>query len=360
MILKKPTLIVIKKKVEDNIARMLAKIGDPAKFRPHFKTHYSQDIGAIFKEHGVSKITVSSVEMASYFSSNWDDITIAFPVNLNEIEEINKLSSRVKLNLLVESSYSANFLATKLKNNVGIFIKIDTGYNRTGIQPSEDKKLNEIISITDSCSFMTFKGFITHAGHTYSAKGKIEILSILEQSLIIGKQLKEKYSQFPDIIFSYGDTPSCSMADSLDTFDELRPGNFVYYDVMQYHIGSCKLEDIAVSLACPVVAVHPERNEIVIYGGSVHLSKEAIDADGGFKLFGYVAEFEEGKDIEIISQGWNTPLEGTYVKNLSQEHGIIHTTDETIKRVKPGDWLGILPVHSCLTANLLREDQRVV
>ncbi len=70
--------------------------------------------------------------------------------------------------------------------------------------------------------------------------------------------LKQKYiTRFPDIIISYGDSPSCSLADDLNGFDEIRPGNFVYYDVMQYHIGSCQMDDIAVAAACPVVSVYP-------------------------------------------------------------------------------------------------------
>ena len=49
-------------------------------FRPHFKTHRSREVGRWFRDFGVAAITVSSVDMAQYFSNDgWDDITIAFP-----------------------------------------------------------------------------------------------------------------------------------------------------------------------------------------------------------------------------------------------------------------------------------------
>jgi len=32
--------------------------------------------------------------------------------------------------------------------------------------------------------------------------------------------------------------------------DEIRPGNFVFYDLMQYRIGSCSVGQIAVAMAC--------------------------------------------------------------------------------------------------------------
>ena len=59
-------------------------------FRPHFKTHQSKKVGEWFREEGVDKITVSSVSMAKYFiEHNWKDITIAFPFNILEIDDIN-------------------------------------------------------------------------------------------------------------------------------------------------------------------------------------------------------------------------------------------------------------------------------
>ncbi len=66
-------------------------------FRPHFKTHQSAEIGNWFKDEGVNKITVSSVQMAEYFAeSGWKDILIAFPVNIRETEQINRLASKIK------------------------------------------------------------------------------------------------------------------------------------------------------------------------------------------------------------------------------------------------------------------------
>ena len=155
--------------------------------------------------------------------------------------------------------------------------------------------------------------------------------------------------QFPNLMLSYGDTPSCSMAEHCDGLDEIRPGNFVYYDVMQYHLGSCRLEDIAVAVACPVVAIHPERSEMVVYGGAVHLSKEFIDAENDFQLYGYLVHFD--KDFR-----WGKPVNGAYVGSLSQEHGVIQLPERELMTFHPGDLVGILPVHSCLTANLLKEN----
>ncbi len=350
MKIKTPTLLIDRSIVLQNIDRMIKKaIDSNVIFRPHFKTHQSEAIGEIFRSKGIEKITVSSVSMASFFAEKgWKDITIAFPLNILEMEQVNQLASAIQLNVLIESEYVASFLQKNAKYKMGVFIKIDSGFHRTGLQMQENHRIDFILNMLKGSPLLYFKGFLTHAGHAYHARGKNEILEIKENAAEGLQILKQKYKmQYPDLLLSFGDTPSCSLADDCAEFDEIRPGNFVYYDVMQYHLGSCRLEDIAVLAACPVVAVHPQREEVVIYGGAVHLSREFIEADDGFKLFGYVVLLDEnGK--------WQSPVPGAYVSSLSQEHGIVKMPKSFLKQTREGSVLGILPIHSCLTANLIK------
>ena len=345
-----PSLLINKKQVISNIDKMISRAKEfHSDLRPHFKTHQSAEIGELFRERGINKITVSSVSMAEYFASKgWDDITIAFPLNLLQLDKINKLAEKIQLNILVDSKYSILSLSTYLTHSIGIFIKIDTGYHRSGLS-FENEEIEEIIQQIEKNDLLIFKGFLSHAGNTYNAKGKNEIETIVENSLVQLKTLKQRYS---NSIISWGDTPSCSISENLKDFDELRPGNFVYYDVMQYHLGACKMEDIAVVVACPIVSVYPEREEMIIYGGAVHLSKEFIAADNNFKLFGYLCKIKDGK--------WTKPINGSWVSSLSQEHGIIKMPKDKIIEFQPGDIIGILPIHSCLSANLLKSNTFII
>jgi hypothetical protein len=38
----------------------------------------------------------------------------------------------------------------------------------------------------------------------------------------------------------------------------------VFYDLEEVHIGSCSFDDIAVSVACPIVAKHAHRRELTL------------------------------------------------------------------------------------------------
>ena len=102
----KPTLILDKEKCLRNIEKMVSKAeNNNLTLRPHFKTHQSLIIGDWFKMFGINSITVSSIVMAKYFAENgWNDITVAFPVNIREIAEINKLAQKIKLNILINLS----------------------------------------------------------------------------------------------------------------------------------------------------------------------------------------------------------------------------------------------------------------
>ncbi len=345
MKISKPTLLLDIQKCKNNIQRMVEKAKkNNLIFRPHFKTHQSVQIGEIFKEFGIDKITVSSVEMAQYFAdAGWNDITIAFPLNPLEISEIIKLSNKITLNILISSKDSAEKLMQTTNKKLNYFIEIDTGHRRSEILAEDILQIKETISLLNLQH--NFKGFLTHPGHTYQAHSTNDILDIHQDTINKMSILKNKFkSEFSNLIISTGDTPSCTLAENFENIDEIRPGNFVFFDLMQHNLGVCKFEDIAVCVACPVVHINRGRNEIVIYGGGIHLSKEFI-IQNGEKNFGLVVKLNE--------IGWKKPVEISYLKSISQEHGIINASAEIINEISIGDVVGIIPVHSCMTANLM-------
>ena len=125
MNINKPVLLIDEGKCRANIQRMASLCADKKmSFRPHFKTHQSLAVGKWFKEVGVSKIAVSSLSMADYFSKEWNDILVAFPTNVLENELINHLAKRIHLNLLVESLETISLLADVVKFPLTIYVEI--------------------------------------------------------------------------------------------------------------------------------------------------------------------------------------------------------------------------------------------
>ncbi|GAB4573649.1 MAG: D-TA family PLP-dependent enzyme [Anaerolineae bacterium] len=348
----RPTVLLNETIARRNIARMAAKASENnLVFRPHFKTHQSIAVGEWFREAGVRAITVSSMAMAQYFAdAGWEDVLIAFPVNWREIGAINALAERIRLGLLLESVETAAFLSENLTAEAQVWLKVDTGYHRTGIAWDDTEKLLEVAQAVVAAPRLRLTGLLTHAGHTYHARGVQQIEAIHRETVTRLQAARRVLGEagFAGLRLSLGDTPSCSVVEDLSGVDEIRPGNFVFYDMMQVQIGACSAADVAVAVACPVVAVHPRDRRMVIYGGGVHLSKEFMQRADGLRSYGAVALLAEN------GEGWGEPDPDATVIGLSQEHGIIQASDALLSKVAVGDLVAVLPVHSCMTVNLLK------
>ena len=346
----RPTLLLDKNRVIRNLKRMKQKADRTGlRFRPHFKTHQSAEIGTWFRRCGVTSITVSSLDMAAYFAGHgWKDITVAFTVNLLEEKAMQSLARKIKLNLLLDSVELARSLSSLLPAKTRAWIDVDVGYHRTGIPWDDFSKILSVARAISPRSKLAFAGLLTHSGHTYHAESTDEIRKIHKDSLLklrtVKKHLKEEGIHPCEI--SVGDTPSCSVSNSFTGADEIRPGNFVFYDLTMTQLGACRDEDIAAAVACPVVAKYEAWNQLVIYGGAVHLSKEFLLDKRGRRVYGYAAFPRDAS--------WGPAERKAPIVSLSQEHGLIEMNDSFLRQTKVGDLLIILPIHSCLTADLYR------
>lgn len=342
-----PTLLLNEEICKSNIRRLARKAEENGlDFKPHMKTHQSAEIGAWIKRAGAKAITVSSLKMARYFSdAGWRDIIVAFPAHPRWSAYIDQLSAQTNLGLLINNPVVAKTLGNKLSKGIKVYIEIDTGSGRSGLKSRQNEEIRHLIKTIGKFQKLKWAGFYSHPGHSYQSRSPQEIQEV-HQSVV--NQFKELRTDFESaenqLEICIGDTPCCSAGSSFDGIDSISPGNFVFYDVMQAEIGSCKISEIAVSVSCPVVDRYPERNELVIHGGAVHFSKEHIKWENT-DCYGLVATAKKDR--------WqlNRPL--PYLQSLSQEHGIIKCPSNSIEEYRVGDQLTVLPVHSCLTANLM-------
>ncbi|WP_338688812.1 alanine racemase [Haloferula helveola] len=345
--MKKPQLIVDLEKATRNVSRIFDKFQrHGVAFRPHFKTHQCAAIGELFREMGVRSITVSSLDMATYFAGHgWDDITLAVPVNLGQVEEIDQLAQRIRLNVLVDSLETASALNDGLTVACPVWIKVDVGYGRVGIKWNDEARLLELAKLIESSALLEFCGLLTHSGHTYECRGREEVQVLFEEGRTRMLHLEETLQAHgTSARISMGDTPSASLAEAFDGVDEMRPGNFVFYDVVQSQIGSCSAEDIAVAIACPVIGKYEADLKVVVYGGSVHFSKDSVIIDGE-RVFGQLAL--------PASDGWKpVPLTDARIVSCCQEVSKIHVSREVFDQIGLGQTVYILPAHSCLAAEI--------
>jgi D-serine deaminase-like pyridoxal phosphate-dependent protein len=356
-----PTLLVDEATCRANLTRMMERARrHDLQLAPHFKTHQSARVGEWVREAGVEAITVTSLRMATYFADHgWTDITIAMPLNPRELPALLELAARVHLTVFINGAATAARVAAAVGNSgqrLTFYTEIDTGYGRSGVRCDDPATIDAILARTATVSELRFLGFYTHSGHTYAADTPEEILAIHRTTLDrLGAVKRAFATAHPDLRLSLGDTPACSLAEEFTGISVIRPGNFVYYDLTQARLGACTREQIAICVACPVLEVHPGRGEAIIHGGWVQLGKDRLVDERGVNYYGEV--------VRLDADGWTIPggpaISGgggpdiSRVRGLSQEHGTVRLPPDLLEELRPGDLIGVLPVHACATVDAM-------
>ena len=285
---------------------------------------------------GIGAITVSTLAEAEHFADGgFRDITYAVPIAPAKLDRAAALARRIeRLNVLVDSDQA--FRALEEHETVfDVFLKVDCGYHRAGVDPENPDSARLAMAIARS-ERVHFQGLLTHAGHSYHARDVEEIRRVAaeESSSLSRFRALLAPEGLGDTLRSVGSTPTLSVVERFDECDEVRPGNYVFYDAFQATIGSCSRGDVAVSVLTTVVGSYPERGTLIVDAGALALSKDLgpEHLDPGFG-YGMVCDL----DLRPL------PMR---VAALSQEHGRI----ESRSHVPVGTRLRILPNHSCLTA----------
>lgn len=343
-----PALLVDRTIVQRNCEAMLDKArSSGVAFRPHVKTHKSVEIGRMQHAGAAGPITVSTLAEAEAFARDGvRDITYAVPIAPEKLPRVEALSATIdRLNVLVDSDVAVRALeeyASSHGTGFNAFLKVDCGYHRAGVNPDSPDSVRLAMSLARSEN-IRFQGLLTHAGHSYNARDLEEIRRIAAEEAASLTRFRAYLAGegFGEIRRSVGSTPTASVVERFSSCDEVRPGNYVFYDAFQATIGSCRLSDVAVSVLTTVVGSYPDRRTLIIDAGALALSKDVgpEHVQPGFG-YGIVCDL----DLRPL------PMR---IEALSQEHGKV-STDTT---VPVGTRLRVIPNHSCLTAAMFETYQ---
>jgi len=346
-----PCALVERSIVEANTARMRARAKDlGVRLRPHVKTHKTLEGARLQLGAEVGPIAVSTLAEAHQFAAwGFDDITYAVPIAPGRVPEIMTLAKRgCRLGVLldsVEALEAVVTLGTREGLIISVYLKLDCGYHRAGVQPDDPAGIALARSMSES-PVVDFRGILAHAGHSYSCASPAEVLAVAESerqvSLNYARRLEEAGIVVPEI--SIGSTPTMSVAKNLDGITEIRPGNYVFYDCFQVAIGSCAITDVALSVLTTIIGSYPDRGALIVDAGALALSKDAGAIHVGAKPAGF------GR---VCTPASGDAIDGLHLSSLSQEHGHVQVrSGSSWARLRVGDKLRILPNHSCLTAAL--------
>ena len=305
-------------------------------YRPHIKTHKSINIAKKQIEQGAIGVTVATVGEAEVMSNGGiKDILVAYPIATKiKLERILKIMDKSKVTITVDSITQAKLLQTffeKKNKKLNVWIKINSGLNRCGVEPNEVK---ELASFLNESSNLILDGVFTHAGHSYGANSDEEIEKIaLNEAAVVLESAKICESIGIKIPYrSIGSTPTFKIAGKIEGITEIRPGNAVFYDMIQVGLNVATINDCALTVLSTVGSKHSDR--IVIDAGS-----KTLNLDKG----------AHGNE-SVLGHGYIKEYPNLVIDRLSEEHGIISLDKES--EVQITEEVTIIPNHACTVVNL--------
>ena len=340
-----PALILDRFKLRANADRMRERVRSlGVTLRPHVKTSKSIDVLRLLSGGADVPITVSTLAEARYFfEQGIRDILYAVgiaPVKLPQVAELIRAGCRLRIILdSLEAAEIVQSFAVAEGVDIEALIEIDTDGHRAGVAP-DDELLIEIARRYSS----GLVGVMTHAGGSYSARnlGEFETIAERERGGAVQAADRLRSAGFPVEIVSVGSTPTVLYARTLEGVTEARVGVYAFGDLVQAELGTCAIEDIAISVLASVIGHNRNHGRVLVDAGFLALSRDRGTAD--FPVdWGYGA---------VCDARTGTPIKGVRVESTNQEHGIVTAPrgDLDWSLFPIGGRVRILPNHACATA----------
>jgi D-serine deaminase-like pyridoxal phosphate-dependent protein len=303
--------------------------------RPHIKTHKSIELATMQRDAGAVGITAAKLSEASVFvDAGFTDVFIAYPIiGKAKCAAAAQLAGRCRLIVGIENAVAvADLSAAAVAAGViiGVRIEVESGLQRCGAAP---ESVLEIAQLVIAAPGLLLDGIFTYRGAWFAgANGQDPAaLGRSEGELMVALAIQLRAEGIPIGTVSVGSTPTGWSAAQVPGVTEIRPGTYVYGDLMQLKAGSATEADVALSILCTIVS---------------RPSATTATVDGGSKTFaGDIAYERTGLP------GYATVVggDGTLVR-MSEEHGVIQFSEPSAVAV--GARIALRPIHVCTTVNL--------
>jgi D-serine deaminase-like pyridoxal phosphate-dependent protein len=155
--------------MKSNIAAAISMVGDPARLRPHIKTHKSLEAAQMMLDAGITKFKCATIAEAELLGMLYaPDVLLAYQPVGPKVDRLFSLIERYPLtqySCLVDhpdAVLAISNIASKTNSTVNVYLDIDVGMHRTGILPESAYSLFELCNQNPGISV---KGLHAYDGH---------------------------------------------------------------------------------------------------------------------------------------------------------------------------------------------------
>jgi D-serine deaminase-like pyridoxal phosphate-dependent protein len=342
-----PALAIYPEIVDHNISTTIRLLsGDPNRWRPHVKTAKLQFIMHRLVERGIHQAKCSTTaELATACAAGIEDILLAYPVvgaGARRVRDMADRNPQARISVLTEN---ASQTAVWQGSRVGIFIDVNPGMDRTGI---EQDRIPGIIEVAEAITKagVAFRGLHYYDGHITGPFAEREKLAHSGYNRLMEIVNAVERAGFPVEEVITSGTPVFPCAATYTPFRRANfihrasPGTVVYSDATSITQLPPEWGYRPAAVVVSTVVSHPRPNVFTCDGGH-----KAVSADAGVPT------------CVVAGHPDFAPLKP------SEEHLPIEVKSGT--RPGIGEALYLVPRHVCPTVNnfdeaLIVESNRVV
>jgi D-serine deaminase-like pyridoxal phosphate-dependent protein len=335
-----PALLIYPAMVDQNIRVTLGMVGnDPQRWRPHIKTAKLAAVIRRMLAHGIRNFKcATTLELLTACQAGAEDVLVAFAMtgaNALRVLEIANEFPKTHVSILVEARGQ---LAPWCDANVGIFVDVNPGMNRTGLNPD---RVPDIVDLCRQCG-PSLRGLHWYDGHISSGepderrviahRGYDKLIEIVKAVETAGCKIQEVITSGTPVApygYSYPGFQNASF------IHRISPGTVVYND-------TTSLKQLAgfgyqpAALVLTTVISHPLPQKITCDAGH-----KSVSADAGVPT------------CAVLGHPELTPLKP------SEEHLPIEAPAGAMLPAI-GENLYLLPRHVCPTVNNFDEALMIV
>jgi D-serine deaminase-like pyridoxal phosphate-dependent protein len=317
-----------------NISRMrVAADTAGLALRPHVKTHKLAAIARMQLDAGAVGLTVAKLSEAEALvrAGVVTSYLIAHPFWAHaQIARFVALQATCEVIACVDSLALAERLSAAAGDrDLPVCLIVDTGYGRFGVPPERAVELAVSIAALPR---IALSGIRSHAGQVYGepdpeARRRTALADLAAMSQV-AEGIRSAGVELTGV--SVGSTPGADAvlrAGELGAVNELRPGNYVFFDRQQVSMGVAGLDECALTIVSTVVS-RPRPHRAILDAGKLTLSSTE----------------------DPLAQGYGMVVDrpGAVVVSLSQECASVRCDDE----LELGARVRVLPNHACEITNL--------
>ena len=330
-----PALALYPDVIASNIRCTLDLLGGHAvRWRAHIKTAKLNYTLRMLIDRGVRYFKcATSLELLQACQTGATDVLVAYPLmgaNAHRVREIKNQCPRVGISVLAENEAQVRQWRGA---DIGVFLDINPGMNRTGIEQSSRRRVIELAQAVTQ-SGLKFCGLHYYDGQ-FGAVAEPERTKAAhagyDQLLGLVRDLEAGGVHVPEVVTAGTPTLPCSLAypgfENASFLHRLSPGTVVYQDATSLAQLPAQCGYAPAALVMTRVVSSPHHGIITCDAGH-----KAVSADAGVPT------------CVVVGHGELAPL------SPSEEHLPLAVT-EGAKSPRVGEILYLLPRHVCPTVN---------